>query len=83
MVSSLRRFTGQRLVDATATEDRWQGRRVRLVDGTTVPTLDTTANQAVFPQSGRQKPGLGFPLCRLLALLCLSSGAVIDAATCP
>lgn len=26
---------------------------------------------------------LGFPLCRLLALLCLSSGAVVDAATCP
>lgn len=83
MVSSLLRFTGQRLVRAVAVADRWQGRRVRLVDGTTVPMPDTAANQAVFPQASAQKPGLGFPLCRLLALLCLSSGAVIDAATCP
>lgn len=83
MVSSLLRFTGQRLVHATAVADLWRGRRVRLVDGTTVPMPDTAANQAAFPQISRQKPGLGFPLCRLLALLCLSSGAIIDAATCP
>lgn len=83
MVSSLLRFTGQRLVHATAVADLWQGRRVRLVDGTTVPMPDTAANQAAFPQISRQKPGLGFPLSRLLALLCLSSGAIIDAATCP
>ncbi|MCQ4323134.1 hypothetical protein NA637_24115 [Pseudomonas stutzeri] len=25
---------------------------------------------------------MGFPICRLLALFCLSSGAVLDAATC-
>lgn len=83
MVSSLLRFTGQRLVRAAAATDRWQGRRVRLVDGTTVSMPDTAANQAAFPQASTQKPGLGFPLCRLLAMLCLSSGAVIDAATCP
>jgi Transposase DDE domain len=83
MVSSLLRFTGQRLTHLSGDKDRWQGRRVLLVDGTTVPMPDTAANQAAFPQIGQQKPGLGFPLCRLLALLCLSSGAVIDAATCP
>ena len=83
MVSSLLRFAGQRLAHADTPANRWQGRRVRLVDGTTVPMPDTAANQAAFPQSGRQEPGLGFPLCRLLALFCLSSGAIIDAATCP
>ena len=83
MVSSLLRFTGQRLVHAAAAANCWQGRRVRLVDGTTVPMPDTAANQAAFPQMSTQKPGLGFPQCRLLALMCLSSGAIIDAATCP
>lgn len=83
LVSSLLRVTGQRLADTTAQAGHWQGRRVRLVDGTTIAMPDTAANQAAFPQMSTQKPGLGFPLCRLLALLCLSSGAVIDAATCP
>jgi len=82
MVSSLLRFTGQRLVDTAPHTANWQGRRIRLVDGTTIALPDTPANQKAFPQTDRQKPGLGFPLCRLLALFCLSSGAVIDAATC-
>jgi hypothetical protein len=58
------------------------GRPVRLVDGTTVSMADTMDNKAAFPQPISQKPGLGFPISRLLALLCLSSGAVLDAATC-
>ncbi|QBB71041.1 hypothetical protein ELE36_12150 [Pseudolysobacter antarcticus] len=57
----------------------WGGRRVRLVDGTTLPMPDTPANQAAYPQPRSQQPGLGFPLCRLVALTCLSSGAVLDA----
>jgi hypothetical protein len=83
MVAALLRFTGQRLIAAAPVSTRWQGHRVWLVDGTTVPLPDTAANQAAFPQTRTQKPGLGFPQCRLLALLCLSSGAVVDAATCP
>jgi hypothetical protein len=53
-----------------------------LVDGTTVAMADTPQNQAAFPQPTAQKPGLGFPISRLLALFCLSSGAVLDAAIC-
>ena len=83
MVSSLLRSSGQRLVDTASHSGFWRGRRIRLVDGTTVSMPDTEANQTAFPQSRTQRPGLGFPLCRLLAMLCLSSGAVIDAATCP
>lgn len=83
MVSSLLRFTGDQLSALASKRGAWRGRRVRLVDGTTVPMPDTAANQAAFPQPRVQQLGLGFPLCRLLALLCLSSGAVIDAATCP
>lgn len=82
MVMALLKFAGQRLVGAAPRMANWRGRRVRLVDGTTISMPDTPANQKAFPQTRRQKPGLGFPLCRLLAMFCLSSGAVIDAATC-
>jgi hypothetical protein len=82
MVSSLVCFTGQAMTSSVAPAWTWQGRPVRLVDGTTVAMADTPENQAAFPQPTAQKPGLGFPISRLLALFCLSSGAVLDAATC-
>lgn len=77
LVSTLVRHTARTMTAQGA------GRRVRLVDGTTVPMPDTQANQAVYPQPRTQKPGLGFPLCRLVAPTCLSSGAVLDAAIGP
>jgi Transposase DDE domain len=56
------------------------GRSVKLVDGTTVSMPDTPANQAEYPQSRSQQPGLGFPLARVVALLSLASGTVLDLA---
>jgi len=80
MVSSLAKYTG-RLVDEQVSEEwRWQGRPVRLIDGTTVTMPDTPANQLAFPQQGAQKPGLGFPICRIVGVTCLSSGVVLNAA---
>lgn len=83
MVSSLVRFTGQRMSKAASGRWGWRGRPVRLVDGTTISMPDTPANQAIYPQPSTQAAGLGFPLCRLVTLSCLSSGALLDAATCP
>lgn len=40
------------------------GRPIKLVDGTTVSMPDTATNQAAYPQSRSQKPGLGFPIVR-------------------
>jgi len=57
---------------------RWRGRDLKLVDGTTVSMPDTAANQARFPQSHEQKAGLGFPLARLVAIVSLSCGAVLE-----
>lgn len=62
---------------------RWHGRPVRLIDGTTVTLPDTTANQSRYPQQGNQKPGLGFPISRIVGVLCLSSGTLLDAAMGP
>lgn len=56
---------------------------MRLVDGATVTLPDTKENQAADPQLNSQQAGLGFPLCRLVALLCLGSGTLLNAATGP
>lgn len=58
----------------------WHGRRVRVIDGTTLTMDDTPANQAAYPQQRNQKPGLGFPICRLVAAFDLGNGALLDAA---
>ena len=44
---------------------------------------DTAANQAAYPQPGSQKPGLGFSLCRMVSIICLGSGALLDMASGP
>jgi len=80
LLSTLVRHAGT-LISAQAPETwLWYGRRIRLVDGTTVTLPDTAANQAIYPQQGGQKPGLGFPICRIVAITCLASGAVLNAA---
>lgn len=80
MVSTLVRFTGEQMNDQVPDHWRWFGKRVYLIDGTTVTLPDTAANQAMFPQQGGQKPGLGFPISRIVGVICLSSGAVLNAA---
>lgn len=59
---------------------RWHGRRVRVLDGSTVTMPDTAANQAEYPQQPGQAPGCGFPIARLLVIFSLSVGTVLEAA---
>lgn len=79
MPVTLVRHTGRMMSDLLPASWRWRGHPVRLVDGTTLVMPDTPENQAVYPQPRSQEPGLGFPLCRLVGLMCLGSGAVLDA----
>jgi hypothetical protein len=60
-------------------ENLWHGRRVLIVDGSSVSMPDTPANQAAYPQPGRQKPGCGFPVARFAALSSWSTGVVVEA----
>lgn len=69
------------LTDAAEPKMLWRGLRVAVVDGTTVSMPDTPANQAVWPQSRRQKPGCGFPIMKLVALFSLTTGAVHSVVT--
>ena len=80
MVRTLARHTGRWITAHAPQAWCWRGRAVRLVDGTSLALPDTAANQAQYPQSRSQKPGLGFPLCRLVGVICLGSGALLDAA---
>lgn len=80
MISGLARLSGQLITDKVPSQWRWRQRPVRLIDGSSVSMPDTPANQASYPQQGRQQPGLGFPICRFVGITCLSSGAVLDVA---
>jgi hypothetical protein len=59
---------------------RWLGRRVMVVDGSSVSMPDTPENQAAWPQPPAQKPGCGFPVMRVVALFSLASGAMLGLA---
>lgn len=74
---------GRQLEDQAPDAWRWHGQRVLLVDGSTLSLQDTPANQAAYPQPRSQKPGVGFPLVRWVALLGLATGAVLDSAVGP
>lgn len=80
LVSHLTQFLGTQISDLTPDAWRWRQRRVLLADGTTATMPDTENNQQQFPQQGRQLPGLGFPICRLVGITCLGSGALLNAA---
>lgn len=61
----------------------WHGRHVHLADGTTVSTPDTPANQTAWPQARTQKPGLGFPIIRMVVLMSLATAMLTGMAMGP
>lgn len=83
LIERLAVAVSERLEATSALAWKWRGRAVKLLDGTTISMPDTAANQAEYPQSGEQQPGLGFPLAMLVALISLSTGAVLRWATGP
>jgi len=83
MVMALTRASGRLLSTQAPVPWLWQGRKVKLVDGSGISMPDTPENQACYPQPGSQAEGVGFPLARIVAVICLSTGAVWDAAMGP
>jgi Transposase DDE domain len=80
LLARLTRTTGRQAQDQAPPAWRWNGRTVKVVDGSTVSMPDTPANREAFPHSRSQKPGLGFPLARLVVLFSLAVGTALDAA---
>jgi hypothetical protein len=83
VLARLARQAGQRPQDEAPADWRWNGRTVKVVDGTTVSMPDTPANQQAFPQPRAQKAGVGFPLARMVVLFSLAVGTALDAAFGP
>jgi hypothetical protein len=83
MVQGLTRESGRLLSEKALLHWRWRGRAVKLVDGTGLSMPDTAENQAVYPQPGSQAPGVGFPLTCTVVVICLATGAALDAANGP
>lgn len=78
LLALLTRRTGEAADRAALQPWRWLGRTVKLFDGSTVSMPDTPKNQAAYPQSRSQAPGVGFPLARIGVLFSLSVGTVLD-----
>lgn len=83
MVRDLARQTGVLLNEQTPLPWLWRGRHVKLVDGTTILLPDSEQNQARYPQHGNQVRGAGFPMARLVGVISLANGAVLDVAMGP
>jgi len=80
MIASLVKQTGNLACKQIPSQWQWHGRPIKLVDGTTVTMPDTLENQNAYPQQKAQQPGLGFPIARIVGVICLSSGVILDAA---
>ena len=61
----------------------WKGMHAKLVDGFTFTMPDTAKNQAKYPQMKAQKPGVGFPIARAVAIVSLATACVMDLAIGP
>lgn len=83
VLRTLAKRTAQQLQASLPQAWKWHGRSVFIVDGSHVSMPDTEENQARYPQPAVQKPGLGFPLARVVVVLSLASGACHDLAIAP
>jgi len=83
LLERLTLLCGEALEDQAPDCWRWKSRRVILADGVECSMPDTPENQQAYPQSGTQQPGLGFPLIRLVVLLCFATAAVVGCAMGP
>jgi len=56
----------------------WKGKHAKLIDGFTFTMPATPANEAEFPPQKSQKPGVGLPIARVVAILSLATACVMD-----
>ncbi len=73
----------RRSLDASDRVARWRGHRVLLEDGSGFSMPDTAELQAHFGQPGNQKPGCGFPVAHVLALMDAEAGFLQDVIVAP
>jgi len=57
---------------------QWLGHRVKVADATSASTPDEPVLQDLWPQPSEQKPGCGFPVIKLLGMLDLVRGMIVQ-----
>jgi len=83
LIADLARQSGAELHRQVQPSGLLHGRPIKLADGTTLSMPDTPENQKAYPQPSSQQAGVGFPILRLVGLISLSCGAVLDVAMGP
>jgi hypothetical protein len=78
MIGELVRETGKSSGKKALTGWRVFGRSLKGVDGSSVIMPDTKENQEIFPQQKVQKKGVGFPIARIVVVMSLTVGTVLD-----
>lgn len=63
-----------------ATLSHWKPfeRDIKVVDGTTITLSDTKANNEAYPKHSNKREGVGFPIMRIVVVLSLITGCVIN-----
>jgi hypothetical protein len=77
-VSELVKEVGKSSSKNASTSWKAFGRPLKGVDGSSVIMADTKENQAIFPQQKGQKKGIGFPIARIVVVMSLMEGTVLD-----
>ncbi|MGH7957846.1 MAG: IS4 family transposase [Opitutaceae bacterium] len=83
LIPELVRDTGRELTEQAPEPWRWNGRKVKIADGSTASMPDTAENTQAFGKPSNQKGPCGFPIVRILVVLCLATGAARDMAVGP
>ena len=77
-ISELVKETGESSANKASIGWKVFGRPVKGVDGSSVIMPDTKENQGIFPQQKGQKKGIGFPIARIVVVMSLTVGTVLD-----
>lgn len=80
LISNLAKESAEQLEDRVPSSWLWREKNIKLIDGSTLFMPDTSENQKAYPQMKNQKPGLGFPIARIVAIISYATGAILDLA---
>lgn len=77
LVEQVERSVAGRLEEESRCE-LWNGRVVKVVDGSSVSMPDTPDNRNAFPAPHSRTPAASFPVMRLMCLFSLVNGAIVE-----
>jgi len=77
-IHRLAKAVGRSLLKEVSAQWKPYGRELKVFDGTTLTLPDTKTNNASYPKHSNSAKEVGFPQVRLVAVMSLITGSVID-----